>query len=48
MIKNKTITTARPYSAPVSELLETLPEGMLCVSGEGDIDPVTGEEWGTF
>ena len=45
---NKRISALRAYSAPASELLETLPEEMLCVSGEGDINPVTDEEWGTF
>ena len=48
MIKNIKTPASRGYKAPWSELLETLPEEILCVSGDGDIDPVTGEEWGTF
>ena len=42
-------TTAKGvYKAPWSELLETLPEALLCVSGDGDIESVGYEEWGTF
>ena len=48
MINNKTITFGRPYQAPASELLETLPEAVLCVSGDGEIPGVGEEEWGTF
>lgn len=48
MFKNKTITDLRHYCAPVSELLESLPEALLCVSGDGTIDPVTEENWGPF
>lgn len=38
----------RTYKKPWSELLETAPEGLLCVSGEGEITPVDYEEWGSF
>ena len=48
MLKNKTLNNFRPYSAPASELLESLPEALLCVSGDGTIDPATEENWGSF
>ena len=48
MFKYKTITELRPYFAPASELLESAPEALLCVSGDGTIDPVTDETWGSF
>jgi hypothetical protein len=38
----------RAYKKPCSELLETAPEGLLCVSGDGEIAPVEYEEWGAF
>ncbi|MBO7603829.1 MAG: hypothetical protein J6S97_05375 [Bacteroidales bacterium] len=48
MIKNIKTPVSGGYTAPWSELLETLPEEILCVSGDGEIDPVTEESWGTF
>ena len=38
----------KAYQKPWSELLEANPEGLLCVSGDGDIKPVEYEEWGSF
>lgn len=48
MINTKNISVSKKYCKPWSELLETAPEGLLCVSGEGDITPVDYEEWGSF
>lgn len=48
MINTNNVSVSKDYSKPWSELLEAAPEAILCISGEGTIEPVDYEEWGPF
>lgn len=46
MIKTDTISAAGAYVAPVCKSFECMPEGVICVSGNGSIDDGNVVTWG--